>query len=204
MNKRQHQRKAGALPPALNALLLLGICSVLGMLFGCLLASFFQQGSAGHLFSYLDGYFSVMESGGRTETTLFSTFWEIGRWPLLGGLMATTLFGVIALPVLLFIRSFLLSYAVSVLICLYGSWNGLLLAAVIFGVPALSSVISLALIGKDVLCHRGREHHGGREEPAARNLLIKTTFAVLLCVFLGTVIQHWISPVLLNQMSFLR
>ena len=204
MNKRQVRRKPGA-PPGAAALLVLGAGFILGVLSGCLLASFSRGGSSAHLFSYLDGYFSLLETGGGAETTLFSTFWEIGRWPLFAGLMATTLFGVIALPGLLLVRGFLLAYAVSVFICLYGGWNGLLLAAVIFGVPALSSVASLFIIGRYVLCRHGRERPaGGREDNGTRKRLLAAVFPVLLWIFCGTVIQHWISPVLLNRLALLR
>lgn len=202
MNKRYGRGKMGSVKPRSAALILLSACFVLGVLLGCLLASIFQKGSAEPLFSYLNGYFSVLEAGELSESSLLSTFWEIGRWPLFAGLMATTLFGVVALPALLLLRGFLLSYAVSVLVCLYGGADGFLFSAVIFGVPAFSSTLSLFIIGQLVLPD-GTQAMNGRKRWDHRQLAV-CSFAIFICLFLGTVIQHWICPALLNWIAAVR
>ena len=203
MNQRYVRKRVYLANSGSHPLIFLCISFLLGIISGCALASFSQKESPAHLFSYLDGYFSVLESGGYSKASLLSTFWEIARWPLFAGLMGTTLFGVIALPALLCLRGFLLSYAISVLVCLYGGWRGLLLAFVVFGIPALCSVISLFIIGWNVL-HHHHELRKNRSKAAfttQNQQLILSLFAVILWTFFGTVAQHWITPVLLNRLA---
>ena len=200
MNRRYRAGEVTLGSPSLSPLILMTACFALGLFLGCLLASFFQESGDPHLFSYLDDYFLLLENGGEMESSLLATLWEVLRWPLFAGLMGTTLFGVVAVPVLIFLRGILLSYALSVLVCIYGGWRGSLLSLCIFGAPALCSVVSLFLIGWVVLHHhahgRGSSHRG--ETDLQR--LLSCLLALFALVAAGTFVQHWICPALLRQL----
>ena len=198
MHQRHNHVERTALRPHRGTLVFLSACFTLGAGAGCLLASFFQKGSFTHLFSYLNGYFSILQSSESSGNPLISTFWEICRWPLFAGLMGTTLFGVVAVPALLVLRSFLLSYAVSVFVCLYGGWYGLLLSLSLFGVPALCSVVSLTMIGWNILFRHFNPQKGkGKDEKR----LVSSILFILIWLVAGTIFQHWISPALLSRLT---
>ena len=201
MNKRHNLSGIKTQHPDFSSLMILSSCFLVGVCAGCILAAFFQQGSDPHLFSYLDEYFSVMEKGGKNEINFFSTVWEFIRWPLLAGLMGATLFGVIALPVLLCLRGFLLSYAISILISLYGGWYGLLLALCIFSAPAFTSVAILFLIGRIVLCRHIHGQSGTQKGNVGRLQMQKILVMSLVWIAVGIFLQHWICPALLRGLA---
>ena len=201
MNGRQQVGRAWFGSSSLPPLILMTVCFTIGLFLGCLLASFFRESGDPYLFSYLDDYFMLLENGGEMECSLFSTLWEVLRWPLFAGLLGTTLFGVVAIPVLLFLRGILLSYALSVLVCIYGGWRGLLMSLCIFGVPALCSVISLFLIGWVVQDHYARNRGNARRGELSFRRILSCLLTLLILIAAGTFTQHWICPALLRRLA---
>lgn len=201
MNMRHRRGGDGPIAGRLPALIFLAGCFGIGLIMGCVLASYLGQGVDVRLSAYLDGYFSVVEQEGAAASSLLSTFWEVFRWPLAAGVFGLTAFGVVAIPVIFCVRGFLLSYAVAVFVQLWGG-AGLLLALSIFGLSAILSVTALFVVGLDTF-EWGRTltsavRHEGRERAPLKRRLLLHAGAAACWLTAGALLQHWLSPVLLK------
>lgn len=136
----------------------------LGLILGCLLASWMDEGTNKQLAEYLNGFLTVLEQGKMENPGFQEAAWEVFRWPLAAWLVGFTAFRVIAIPVLFCGRGFLLSYSVSVMIRILG-WKGLAVSSAIFGIPALFSVTALFLCGEELM-NRGPKC--GEGDPARK------------------------------------
>jgi len=167
-----------------------------GLTMGCAFASFLRPDADSLLFSYLNEYFTLLNSGkSGGSPSLPATFWEFFRWPLFATLIGTTLIGTFTAPALLLLRGFLLSYAISVFIRFWGT-DGLLWAAVIFGLPALCSVVSLFIISLDIL-----SFHRSINDSIAKTTVFSHLLFTAIILSVGSLIHHWLSPVLLRLLT---
>ena len=130
-------------------LLLLSFCIGLVVLSGLLFAAL---GSASQeLRDYLESYFSMAGAEMSFQPAIWSVIWDVIRWPAAAFVLGCTVLGVFCIPVLLFLRGFLLSYAVSLFLRLFGL-HGLAAAAAVFGVPALMVLPGLMAICQEGFC----------------------------------------------------
>lgn len=115
---------AGGLLPAL---ITVASAFCIGGLAGMLLAA--QVGGGGHdsLAAYIEGYLAAAKSGSVVLSPgLLSVLWESVRWPLFAFLMGFTALGVLGIPTLFAVRGFLLSFAVSSFVRMFGGTGGIL------------------------------------------------------------------------------
>lgn len=201
MSMRYGRRGDGPAFGRLPALIFLTACFGLGLLAGCLFASYLGADAGSHLLSYLNGYFSLLEEGTVTAPSFPAVLWEVFRWPFAAGILGLTAFGTLAVPALFCVRGFLLSYTVSVFLLLFGS-EGLPLALAVFGISAVLSVTGLFLVGidafewgKTLVAGTGRE---GKDKAPLRRRLIYHAAATVCWLTVGAVVQYWLSPVLLK------
>lgn len=130
----------------LTALCAVGGAFALGGLLGCLLAAQVGGGGNDSLTAYLQSYLTAARTGAVTQPGLLPIVWETLRWPLFTFLMGFTALGMLGIPVLFAIRGFLLSFAVSSFVRLFGG-AGAILAFFAFGLTGLVAVPVLFVLG---------------------------------------------------------
>lgn len=130
------------------ALLCLTVCFAVGAAGGCVFAGLLGTDTQMRLLDYFSSYFSSLGSSEAFRPSLFAAVWEVVRWPLLAFTLGFTALGVVGLPVMFCLRGFLLSYAVAVLVRLYG-FAGLVSALAVFGVSGFLVLPALFILGVD-------------------------------------------------------
>ena len=128
------------------ALMIMAVLFFVGGVAGCLLAG--RAGGEGEaaLNGYLDGFLNVTVSGEMTKPSFFVLLWKAVRWPLFVFLCGFTPIGLIAIPVLFLVRSFLLSFSISSFFHVLGA-KGLLFAFSVFGISGLVHIPILFVFG---------------------------------------------------------
>jgi uncharacterized membrane protein SpoIIM required for sporulation len=130
----------------LPALVVTAAAFSLGGILGCALALSVSGGGGDSLSSYVSGYLAAAQSTEMPLPGVLSTAWSVARWPLLTVLMGFTAIGLIGIPVLFATRGFLLSFAISAFIQMFGIKGGLL-AFLTFGLTGILSVPALFVLG---------------------------------------------------------
>lgn len=138
-----HQKQ---LPDGLVPIIVLTACFLCAGLAGCLSAAASGEHSIASLSSYLYGYLTLLADGEAAVPSIWAIFWEICCWPLLALLLGMTALGALAIPAVFCVRGFLLSYAVSAFVRVFGQ-SGLLAAAAVFGMTVIASVPVLFSVG---------------------------------------------------------
>lgn len=131
-----------------SALLCLAVCFTVGAVGGCVFAGLLDADTRTRLLDYFNRYFSAVRESEPFQPPLPSTVWELIRWPLLAFALGFSALGVVGLPVAFCVRGFLLSYAVAVLVRLYGT-VGLVSALAVFGVSGFLILPALFTLGTD-------------------------------------------------------
>jgi len=169
--------------------LLLGSAFVLGGVLGFLTG--FAGGRENKLGPYLLDYFNAAGATGSLRVNVLSVIWDVLRWPLFAILLSMSRVGLVAIPMLLFFRAFLLSHAISVFAALFRV-EGLIAALAVFGVPAFLIVPMIYAVS----CEGMRMLIGGGY--GALTWLRREKFSMLLCYFLGicaaTILQWCVMP----------
>ena len=119
---------------------------LIGTFIGLFFAGILPQGEGETLTRYISGYLSAIESGTMVYPDTVSSFWNTFRWLIGIFLCSFTLIGILVIPILLCVRGFLLSFAVSCFIRTLGA-SGVILSALLFGLPGLFSISALLLLG---------------------------------------------------------
>lgn len=97
-----------------------------------------------------------VSQGNAPKVSLCATIWEIICWPALLLLLAFGTPGIIGIPCVMLARGFLLSYACTSFVSMYG-WHGIGWNAIFFGVSALLLVPVLVCVANwafSCACHR--------------------------------------------------
>lgn len=115
------------------------------MLLGCILAFKTSDESVQALDDYLHIYLQETHQNGEVAPTLWAVIWELCRWPVFVFFLGFTSLGAIAIPVVFCIRGFLLSYAVSSFLHIFGR-AGTGTALILFGISTLVIVPVLFLL----------------------------------------------------------
>lgn len=148
MRKRLLDRLRGPGPELQSALLCLTVCFAVGSVGGCIFAGRLGADTQTRLLDYFSSYFAVLEGDEALGIPSLSAVWEIIRWPLLTFFLGFTALGVLGLPIMFCIRGFLLSYAVAILVRLYGI-SGLAVSLAVFGVSGFLVLPALFTLGVD-------------------------------------------------------
>ena len=166
-------------------------------LIGALLGSVFALlgGSHPQLALQLNSFFQSTAQHGAPDVSLWRTAWDALCWPLLLVLLSFGPPGVIGIPCVFFVRGFLLSYACSSFVAMYGltgiGWN-----AVFFGVTSLILLPILICLGHwafSCVCRQCFSQESPRFAlPSGSTLLC---CGILLCLFLflqGHILPMWL------------
>ena len=138
--------------PALTAI---GICFFLGSAAGCLLAAAAKGSGGESLTAYIQGFLSAAGEGSVQPPALLPLIWELLRWPIFTIALSFTALGILGIPILFSVRGFLLSFAVSSFVRMFGS-EGCFAAALIFGVSGAVSIPALFVLGAQGLAASAR------------------------------------------------
>ena len=177
----------------LTQLAFLAVCFSVGALGG-----FFFSGWSGdnpELLDYLRRYFQMTGQGRGAEPSLWSSIWELTRWPLAAFLLGSTALGAAGLPLLLGARGFLLSYAAATLARLFGL-SGAAASLAAFGATALVAVPVLFVVSADAFRQSLRRLAGERSPAWSQRLQALTPCAGLLV--LAAALQQTLMPALLT------
>ena len=185
--------KAAPVWDGLTQLAILGACFMAGGLGG-----FFFSGWGGdnpELLDYLGRCFHTAAQGGGVEPSLWSSIWELARWPLAAFLLGSTALGALGLPVLLGARGFLLSFSAATLVRLFGL-PGMAVSLAVFGVTVLVSVPVLFVVSVEAF-RQSLDRLSGERPPAwSRSAQALSPCAGLLV--LAVALQQTLMPALLT------
>lgn len=123
------------------------ICFLLGVFCGYLWALFGYGNS--DLESYLTDYFNLAAENG-IDVSPVSVLWNSVKWPVFVVLLGTSVIGVAAIPIVLMIRGFLLTYTTACFSILLGR-SGFIVSVVLFAVTVLLELPVLFIYGCDFL-----------------------------------------------------
>lgn len=173
----------------------LGSCFCIGALVGfftCIAAS--DKAALG---DKLLIYFQKIAGGGRISINLLSIAWDMAKWPLFAFILGMTQVAIVAIPVILAVRAFLLAHAITVFSQLFGL-DGWLLSAIIFGVATLVMVPISFVVCFDRF-HAALLYRAGK---TCGNYCSRERFLVPLACLLGTlisvVLQYAFVPLLMS------
>ena len=176
----------------LTRLAFLAVCFAVGALGG-----FFFSGWTGEnpaLLEYLNRYFQMAGQGNGVDPSLWSSIWDLVRWPLAAFLLGSTAFGIVGVPVLLGVRGFLLSFAAATFVRLFGL-SGMAVSLAAFGVTALVAVPVLFAVSADAFRQAQGRLSGDRPPTWRQRLQAFPPCAGLLV--LAVALQQTVMPALL-------
>lgn len=125
---------------------------LIGVGFGFLWARLGYQNS--DLGSYLSEYFRLAACGG-LRFTFSSVIWDIFKWPFAILLFGCTLLGSVIIPLLVFLRGFLLSYASACLIIFFG-YDGFAVALTLFFITVVLELPVFFVFADEFLRSNGK------------------------------------------------
>lgn len=172
--------------------LLLILSFSVGCLAGSLVGSFFEFDSTLNDFLGL----SKLE----TSSSL-SVFFHFARFHLVAFFLGSTFFGIALLPVLSCIRGYALSCTAASIISCYPN-NGIIMAAVILGIPAIISLPCFFTISIDGFMSSARIFHLVRGSSAPRkDKLYAKSLACLPFLVIGSLIELKLVPYLVSLLT---
>jgi len=185
-----------------TALILLSVGFTLGGLFGCMLATSVSGDGSLAISTYIHGFVAALRDGSLHMPGTISAAWSVLRWPLFTILLSFSVFGVIGIPILFFIRGFLYSFCISSFVQVLGT-TGLLLAFLLVGLESLLSIPVLFIFGIQGIIHaagsKGQRSKGKRPRPFTESPAVAVRNAVCTCVLLFcTVWEILFVPMLLS------
>lgn len=177
----------------LTQLAVLGVCFAVGALGG----SFFSGGSGDdpELLDHLRRYFQMAGQGGGIEPSLWSSIWDLVRWPLAAFLLGSTALGALGIPLLLGARGFLLAFSAATFARLFGL-SGVAVSLAAFGVTALVAVPVLFVVSADAFRQSLGQLSGERSPAWDQRIQALTPCAGLLV--LAVALQQTLMPALLT------
>lgn len=147
----------------IRAALLLAGSFALGSVLGCLFSARLEGAGMEALERYLSGYLALMQTD-TAEPGWAGLVWPTFRMPLLVTVLRFTVLGVLLLPVVMGIRGFLLSFAISAFVRCY-AWKGMGAALLLFGFPrTLEMLVLFVLAVRSWTCAQRRGRDVRREE----------------------------------------
>lgn len=170
----------------LRALGSITLCFVLGCVAGCWCSSCLEQEGAGALREWLEGYISAQHTG---AAEWVPALWQMLRFPLLLTLLQFSVLGMVFVPVLMGVRGFLFSFAVTGFVRTY-AWRGMLCALLLFGPLGIVELTALFFLAEAAFLRAdqmGREG-GGAQSAVASPVLVAACWMALGLLALGQVL----------------
>ena len=187
------------------ALVVLSVSFALGALVGLLLAAQVDGDGQESLSTYLLAYLEAARTGTATPPEPTAALWETARWPLLTLVLSFTAIGAVGIPVIFAVRGFLLSFAVSSFVRIFGG-AGAILAFFAFGFTGMLSLPALFLVGVQgflsALALAGRVLSGGKGPPPvpSRAFLLRSGLCAGALV-ISAALECWAVPALLASVA---
>ena len=190
----------GALFPLAAVSLSFGI----GALTGMLVAAQVGGGGQESLSAYLEHYLAAAQAGSAAPPELSAILWEGLRWPLLISILGFTAIGIAGIPVLFAVRGFLLSFAVSSFVLMYGG-AGAILAFFAFGFTGMLSIPVLFVLGTQSFSSSRelalRALGGGKgPHPRGRAYWARSGLCAVVLA-LSMLLEWWAVPALLGSVA---
>ena len=188
----------------LAALVVLSAAFLFGGLVGCMLAK--QVGGEGDraLTEYLQYYLSAAVSGKIPDPEWFSVLWETVRWPLVTFALGLTPLGLIGIPIVFFIRGFLLSFAIASFFRVLGGL-GLALSFVVFGVSGLICIPILFSLGVQGILYAGaltgRLTGDCKKSFPSNRIILLHCGVCIIALFISCFIEYNVIPVLTGTLA---
>ena len=123
----------------------ISIAFLLGGVLGCAAALRFGRTGTDALAAYIRQYLSAVQSGAAGTASLSLVVWEAVRFPMMAVLLGFTVFGMIGIPALLFVRGFLLSFSAACFVGMFGRTGGIL-AFLLLGASGAAAIPVLFLL----------------------------------------------------------
>lgn len=128
------------------SLVIISVIFIIGGLAGCSLVGQTNGGGEAALSRYLDGFLNIVSSAEMVKPKFIVILWKAIRWPLLALFLGLTPIGLIGIPVLILIRSFLLSFSIASFYQVSGP-DGLFFSFVLFGITGFIYIPILFIFG---------------------------------------------------------
>ena len=128
------------------SLVIISIIFLIGGLAGCSLVGQTNGEGEATLSRYLDGFINIVSSDEMVKPKFLFILWKAIRWPLLILFLGLTPIGLIGIPVLILIRSFLLSFSIASFYQVSGT-EGLFFSFILFGITGLIYIPILFVLG---------------------------------------------------------
>ena len=195
MTVRRVGKRLGPAPAwdGLTQLAVLAVCFGLGALGGFLFSGWSKDSL--ELSDYLLRYFEMAGQGSGVEPPLWSSVWELVRWPLAALLLGSTALGAVGIPMLMAARGFLLSYAAAVFGRMFGR-PGVAATRAAFGVSAFVAVPVLFVAASDAFRQSIGRLSG--ERPPAWDLRAQALAPCAGLLALAAALQQTVMPALLT------
>lgn len=172
--------------------LLLILSFSVGCLAGSLVGSFFEFGSS------LSDFMGV---SGLESSNAVTVFFHFSRFHLVAFLLGSSFFGVALLPVISCLRGYALSCTAASIISCYPN-NGIIMAVVILGIPAMISLPCFFTISIDGFMSSARIFHLVRGNSAPRkDKLYARSLACLPFLAIGTLLEIKLVPYLVSLLT---
>lgn len=184
-------------------LLLVSAGFALGTLSGCLFVASVSGGGNAALMAYITDFFLAAQSGTLTGPGLFSAGWTVLRWPLLVILLGCTVVRFVGIPVVLFLRGFLLSFTAAAFVVVLGR-VGVLFAFLLLGVGSLVTVPVLFILSARSLAYPAQTSQKGRKGILRQFTEPAETLTNILCalaLLLATLWEAYLVPVIISGAS---
>lgn len=187
-----------------SALAATAICFFLGGVAGCIMAANVQGSGSDSLSAYIRGFLSVTSANNMASPAFFPLVWDVLRWPLLSVVLGFTALGVIGIPILFTVRGFLLSFAISSFVRMFGGIGGLL-AGAIFGTSGVIAIPALFVVGVQALAASRRLAgralgEGRRNSPFGKAYFLRCSLcAGVLCVCI--LLEYLAVPALVSGLA---
>lgn len=161
-----------------KALILISICCGMGIILGCFFALWTQDIGTDALSRYIESYLTL-EPRDEWLGQVVKQGWNVLRLPLMVILLRFTVLGVLVIPLVVGMKGFLLSFAVSAFVRCYGV-RGEAAAMMLFGASSAVEVGILLLLAVDSWVI-ARERGAGKERNGRNDRSVK---GCVICVFL--------------------
>lgn len=175
-----------------GVMLLISACFLAGAVAGAFLSLYISGDSISELVA------SYIESPER-PAGFFKVFWDCAKFHIIVLFMAGSVFGVVIIPAIVFLRAYLLSCTSAAIIAVYPD-VGWLLALIILGIPALVSIPCLFVLSSDAFLTSGRllTLSIGDYRPWPGSPIYKHGFVCIILLILISLIEMLLIPTLVG------
>ena len=169
---------------------------ILGFSIGCLIGSLIGPGLTYD--SWLSDFLGLSKL---QNMGVAAAFFHFSRFHLVAFLLGSSFFGIVLIPALSCIRGYVLSFTAASIISAYPQ-NGLIMAAVILGIPALISLPCYFLLSIEGFRSAARIFHLVRGNSSPRkDRLLTCSLACLPFLAAGTLAELKLVPYLISLLT---